>query len=366
MMSIPEDRIERIVRLDVPEGHEEGARLDVYLSRFLPNVSRTKVKRGIKAGRVTVNGAPADKPAQPVQAGDVLECRILKPPPLEVRPEPIPLDVVYEDDHLLVVNKSAGMVVHPAYGHRTGTLVHALLYHVGGAAVNVEAEDDEDDLDDEDVGLSTVNAVPSRAGDPSIRPGIVHRLDKDTSGLLVVAKHDVAHTHLAKQFQAHTIHRRYLAIVWGVPEPLAGTIATAIGRDPRDRKKMAVVPEGQGKAAVTHYATEEVHQHTALLRFRLETGRTHQIRVHAEHINHPILGDPTYGGQAIRYGPAVGSRKKFFDNLFAAMPRQALHAHTLGFVHPATGEEVRFSADPPEDLQYVLDRLRAVEGASSA
>ena len=358
-----EERIERIVRLDVPEGYREGARLDVYLSRFMPNVSRTKVQRGIKEGRVTVNGEPADKPAQPVQAGDVLECRVLRPPPLEVQPEPIPLDVVYEDDDLLVVHKPAGMVVHPAYGHRTGTLVHALLYHVGGAPLSVEAEDDEDDLDDDDVGLSTVNAVPSRPGDPSIRPGIVHRLDKDTSGLLVVAKHDVAHTHLAKQFEAHTIHRRYLALVWGIPDPAAGTIATAIGRDPRDRKRMAVVPVGHGKHAVTHFETQETHQHTALLQFRLETGRTHQIRVHAQHINHPILGDPTYGGQQIRYGPAVGSRKKFFDNLFAAMPRQALHAHTLGFIHPTTGEEVRFSADLPDDMQHVLDRLQAVEGS---
>lgn len=353
-------KVERIERLVVPEGYHEEARLDVYITRFLPNVSRNKVQQGIKAGDVTVDGRPVRKPSQPVQAGEVIEMRVMRPPPMEVTPEPIPLDIVYEDDALLVVNKAAGMVVHPAYGNRTGTLVHALLYHVGGGTFSLE---EEDEPEDEDVGLSTVNAAPSQPGDLSIRPGIVHRLDKDTSGLLVVAKNDAAHTHLAKQFQARTIQRRYLALVWGVPDPPSGTIDTWLARDLRDRKRMAVVAERKGKHALTHYETAEAFRHTALLRFRLETGRTHQIRVHAEHINHPILGDATYSGTHIRYGPTGGSRKTFFKNLFDGMPRQALHAHTLGFRHPESGEILHFTADLPEDMQYVLDRLREVEGA---
>ncbi|MDX1547836.1 MAG: RluA family pseudouridine synthase [Rhodothermales bacterium] len=363
-MSTPEEREETVVELHVPDGYREGARLDVYLAREMPNASRAKVQRGIKDGRVSVGGAVVTKPSHPVQAGDRIACRILRPPPVEVRPEPIPLDVVYEDDHLLVVNKPAGMVVHPAYGNRTGTLVNALLHHVGGSALRVEDEDEEPE--DEDVGLSTVNALPSRAADPSVRPGIVHRLDKDTSGLLVVAKDDVTHRGLARQFEERTIRRRYLALVWGVPQPPSGTVEAALGRDPRDRKKMAVVAAARGKHAVTHYETVEPMRHTALVRFRLETGRTHQIRVHAEHIGHPVLGDPTYGGRSLRRGPGTARRKAFFANLFEVLARQALHAHTLGFVHPRTGAALRFEAPMPEDMAHVLARLRAVEGRAGA
>lgn len=362
MSAAPEARVERVVTFEVPAGYQAGERLDAYLAAKLPNVSRNKVQRGIKDGRVSVNDAVVRKTSTPVQAGDRLVCRILGSPPMTVEPEAIPLDVVYEDDVLLVVNKAAGMVVHPAYGHRTGTLVHALLHHVGGGTLDLDGDAEEDDLDEDDVGLSTVGAVPSRDGDPAIRPGIVHRLDKDTSGLLVVAKTDAAHAFLAHQFQDHSIERRYQALVWGVPDPPAGTVATHLGRDPRDRKRMAVVGEGRGKHAVTHYETLEAHAHTALLRFRLETGRTHQIRVHARYLGHPVFGDPGYGGNRIRYGAVMGSRKAFVRNLFRALPRQALHAHTLGFVHPATREAVHFEAPLPADMQHVLDRLRAVEG----
>lgn len=365
-----EEPQETVVEIEVPEGYRAGQRLDVYLAEKLPNATRAKVQRGIKDGRVTVNGAVQTKVSAPVASGDRIACRLQRPPPIEARPEPIPLDVVYEDDDLLVVNKAAGMVVHPAYGNRTGTLVNALLHHVGGAAISFEP--DEDEPDDEDpstdagqaVGLSTATAAPAYAGDVTVRPGIVHRLDKDTSGLLVVAKHDAAHAHLARQFMDRTIHRRYLALVWGVPDPERGTVETFLGRDPRDRRRMAVVPEERGKHAVTHYALVEPMQYTALVRFRLETGRTHQIRVHAQHLGHPVLGDATYGGATIRTGPDVGKRRAFFRNLFDAMPRQALHAATLGFVHPATGEAMAFEAPIPEDMQHVLDRLRAVEGRS--
>ena len=348
--------------LDVPLGYEGGDRLDVYLAELVPEVSRTKVQRGIKRGLVQVNGQVVKKKAYAVEAGDRIEGQVPLPPPVKAEPEPIPLDVVYEDAELLVVNKPAGMVVHPAYGHRTGTLVNALLYHVGGSALYVE-EVGEEEFEDEEVGLSTVNAVPRRKGDPAVRPGIVHRLDKDTTGLLVVAKSDDAHVKLARQFQQHTVSRRYRALVWGTPDPPSGRVQAPIGRDPQDRKKMAVVPEGEGKQAVTHYDTVEPLGHTALVQFELETGRTHQIRVHAQHLHHPVLGDPTYGGQAIRYGTAGGKRRTFFHHLFEEMPRQALHAHTLGFIHPGTGERVHFEVGLPADMQHVLDRIREVEGA---
>jgi RluA family pseudouridine synthase len=196
-----------------------------------------------------------------------------------------------------------------------------------------------------------------------VRPGIVHRLDKGTSGLLVVAKHDRAHRKLAAQFKAHTIRREYWAILWGHPEPPSGQIEGAIGRDPHNRKRMAVVPESDGKHAVTHYEMIERQAHTALVQFELETGRTHQIRVHAQHINHPVLGDPKYGGQRVRYGTQGSKRRLFFERLFETMPRPALHARSLGFTHPQTGERVHFTADLPDDMQHVLDRLRDVEGA---
>lgn len=346
--------------LEVPPGYEEEGRLDVYITRFVENASRSKVQKSIKGGQVRVNRNVIKKPAHTVQAGDRIECTILRPPPVEVAPQPIPIDVVYEDEWLLVANKEAGMVVHPAYGHRDGTLVNAVLHHVGGSTVTVEDVEEEDE--DDDVALSTMNAAPPRPGNPAIRPGIVHRLDKDTSGLLVVAKDDVTHAGLAEQFMERTIRRRYLAIVWGAPDENAGTVDTCIGRDPRNRKRMAVVPEGEGKRAVTHFAVAERLAYTSVVEFRLETGRTHQIRVHAKHLGHPVLGDPVYGGQAIRYGAAGGKRKAFFQHLFEVMPRQALHAATLGFTHPRTGEEINLSSDLPEDMQHVLAELRRVEG----
>ena len=358
-MTAPGGTTEKI--FDVPVDYAADDRVDVYVTDRLPKASRTKVQRSIKAGDVMVNGAPTKK-SYPVEPGDVISVTLTPPPPIGAEPEDLPLDVVYEDADLLVVNKAAGMVVHPAYGHRSGTLVNALLYHVGGAAIEIEGAPEDEVLDDDEVGLSMAGALPARAGDPAVRPGIVHRLDKDTSGLLVVAKHDVAHRRLAAQFAERTTRRQYLALVWGVPQPPSGTVEGNIGRDPRNRKRMAVVPAGQGKEAATHYELLDRHAHTALLGFRLETGRTHQIRVHAQHLGHPVLGDLTYGGQTIRNGPNTKSRRAFFENLFLAMPRQALHAHTLGFAHPATGEAMDFTAPLPADMQHVLTRLRMVEG----
>ena len=351
------DKQETIVQLDVPAGYREGERLDLYVTRSIHNASRTKVQKGIKEGQVTVNGQVVKKGSFKVQPGNVIVCRIKRAPPIEARPEAIRLDIVYEDDYLIVVNKAAGMVVHPAYGNRTGTLVNALLHHVGAGVVSVEEV--EDDGENGDIQLSTVNARPNRPEDPSIRPGIVHRLDKYTSGLLVVAKDDVTHRELAEQFFHRTIQRQYLAIVWGAPDPPQGRIVAALGRDPRDRKRMAVVPDDRGKNAITLYETLTYFADTSLVSFRLETGRTHQIRVHAQYINRPVLGDIVYGGQTIRYGLKTSNRRAFYKNIFDILKRQALHAATLGFTHPLTKEDLFFRAPLPDDIQNVVERLSA-------
>jgi 23S rRNA pseudouridine1911/1915/1917 synthase len=345
----------RVVEVDVPGTYRAEPRIDKYLTRFYPRASRTKIQRSIKKGHVRVNGKAVQK-SYGVQPGDQIVFRLVRKPPMAAEAEPIPLDVVYEDEALLVVNKPAGMVVHPAPGHRSGTLVHALLHHVDGEAV--AADDDPDAASDEQVGLSMVNALPESPDHPVVRPGIVHRLDKGTSGLLVVAKRDRAHQPLAEQFKAHSVDRRYRALVWGHLDPPNGTIRGAIGRDPNHRQRMAVVPKADGKRAVTHYETVERHAHTSVVTFRLETGRTHQIRVHTRHRHHPIVGDPKYGGRSLRYGPQTGERQSLFDRLFDTMPHPALHAYRLGFTHPTSGETLHFEADPPEDWQGVLDQLR--------
>jgi 23S rRNA pseudouridine1911/1915/1917 synthase len=239
------------------------------------------------------------------------------------------LDIVHEDEHLLIVNKE-DMVVHPAFGNWTGTLVNGLLYHTGKNLSNAEKE--------------------------TLRPGIVHRLDKDTSGLLVVAKNEVTHQKLSRQFSVKVAERTYWAIVWGNP-PDKGTIEGNIGRSPRNRKIMTIL-DNAGKHAVTHFKTLERFDHLALVEIQLETGRTHQIRVHMQHAGYYVFGDQTYGGDSVRFGPNTGSRKAMFNNLFARLERQALHAKTLGFVHPATDEFVQYDSKLPEDFQFVLNTLR--------
>ena len=274
------DKIETIIEIDVPPGQEGGVRLDVYLTGKLANATRAKVQRGIKEGGVDVNGRTRTRPSWGVQPGDHIVCRVMKPPPIVVAPEAIPLDVVYEDDDLIVVNKPAGMVVHPAFGHRSGTLINALLHHVGAGPL---AAEDLDDESDDDVGLAMDDVGPRFEGDLTIRPGLVHRLDKDTTGLMVVAKSDVVAGALGKQFAERTIDREYVALLWGVPDPPEGRVETWLGRDPRNRKLIAVRPEGDGKWAATNYWLEEDLGYLSLVRFKLETGRTHQIRVHAAH-----------------------------------------------------------------------------------
>jgi 23S rRNA pseudouridine1911/1915/1917 synthase len=355
-------RRENLVKVVVPDSASGEVRIDKYLTRFYPEASRTKIQRAIQKGHIAVNDEAVQKSYR-VEPGDRILFRLIRKPPMQAEPEDIPIDIVYEDDDLLVVNKRAGMVVHPAPGHRSGTLVHALLHHVDGGSVSADEENPEST--DEDIGLSMVNALPESPDHPVVRPGIVHRLDKGTSGLLVVAKRDRAHGPLADQFRAHTVDRHYRAIVWGHFDPPNGTIEGAIGRDPNHRQRMAVVPEAKGKRAVTHYKTVERHSNTSVVDFWLETGRTHQIRVHSRHRNHPILGDPKYGGQAVRYGTQSTDRRAFFERMFEVLPHPALHAYRLGFDHPTTGETITFEADPPSDWIQVLERLRDEEDQHS-
>lgn len=347
-------REENVVEVTVPGSFEEETRVDKYLTRFYPEASRTKIQRSIGKGHIKVNGKDVQK-SYAVRPGDEICFRLIRKPPMQADPEPIPLDILYEDEDLLLVNKPAGMVVHPAPGHRSGTLVHALLHHVGGEAV--AADDDPAKAEAEHVGLSMVNALPASPDHPVVRPGIVHRLDKGTSGVLVVAKRDRPHRVLAEQFKEHTVERRYRALVWGHLSPPNGTIRGAIGRDPNHRQRMAVVGEREGKHAVTHYKTVKQHAHTSEVVFKLETGRTHQIRVHARHRNHPIVGDPKYGGQRVRYGTQSAARQSFFQEAFEAFPYPALHAYRLEFTHPTTKEAMDFKADPPDAWERLRQNL---------
>ena len=295
-------------------------RLDRALAEA-SGLSRERIKGLIAGGAVTVDGAAASSPSAKVRADSAFAIVLPPAEPLDVEAQDIPLSIVFEDGHLVVVDKPAGMVVHPAAGNQDGTLVNALLHHCRGQ-------------------LSGINGVA--------RPGIVHRIDKDTSGLLVVAKNDAAHEGLAAQFADHTIHRRYLAVCAGHPDPAQGTVDARIGRSDRDRKKMTVLPAdaSRGKHAVTHYEVKQRLRGCALVECRLETGRTHQIRVHLASIGHALLGDPVYGRIPKALRPLLAELR------FA---RQALHAAELGFLHPATGETVRFQAEMPADMRELID-----------
>ncbi len=303
---------------------DRAKRLDHYLvDHGLPR-SRTFVQRMIRDGQVRVNDQPT-KPSYKIRPGDRIEVQVMAPIPVEITPEPIPLDVLYEDSHLLVLMKPPGLVVHPAPGHFSGTLVNALLHHCHDLA-----------------------GIGGRE-----RPGIVHRLDKDTSGVMVVAKSDAAHRGLARQFKDHTIERVYLALVYGNVKPAGGRIDLAIGRDRVDRKRISDRTT-RPRAAVTQYQVLERFSAATLVAIRPHTGRTHQIRVHFASIRHPVLGDPVYGHRSGMTAEEMPVR------------RQMLHARTLGFVHPISCEAMRFDAPLPADMQSVLDHLRDSPGASAA
>lgn len=306
---------------------DEGRRLDVFVSETWPQLSRAQAKRLVDGGSVTVGGA-RKKPSFALRPGDEVAVILPEPEPSALVPEAIPLDIVYEDGYLLVVNKPAGMTVHPAAGARRGTLVHALLHH----------------CDD----LSGIGGV--------LRPGIVHRLDKGTSGLLVVAKTDAAHRELTGQIKSRLLKRIYRALVWGHPERDEGIVETAIGRHPTDRKKMAVVDSG-GKHAVTHYKVIARYRFLTLMELALETGRTHQVRVHMSHLGRPVFGDPDYGGRRKALNSLRGSLAKEGAELLKGIDRQALHAWKISLVHPVAGERMSFTAPLPEDIENVLGRI---------
>lgn len=319
-------------RLNVDPG-QTPMRVDKYMACHLEDTSRHRVQNAIKSGYVRVNDKVA-KANVIVRPGDVI--RFVMPYErhgFEVLPENIPLNIVYEDDDFLIVNKPAGMVVHPGHGHFDGTLINALAYHLG-ISQGPDAEDD--------------------------RMGIlVHRIDMDTSGLLVVAKNDEAQLNLAQQFFVHSIERKYVAVVWGNIKEDEGTIVGNIGRDPNDRLKFRVYQEeDKGKHAVTHYKVLERFGFVTVVECRLETGRTHQIRVHMAHIGHPLFNDSRYGGAEIRKGTIYAKYKQFIQNCFEICPRQALHAKTLGFVHPRTGKPVSFDSPLPEDMTALLEKWR--------
>ncbi|MDE7369589.1 MAG: RluA family pseudouridine synthase [Muribaculaceae bacterium] len=316
----------------VAEKGQALLRVDKFLVSHMQKSSRNRIQQAAEAGCILVNGKPV-KSNYRVKPNDVVTIVMDRPRyECEIIAEDIPLDIVYEDDHLLVVNKPPGLVVHPGHGNYHGTLVNALAYHFR-------------------------NDSRFDVSDP--RMGLVHRIDKDTSGLLVVAKTPDAKTHLGKQFFNKTTKREYVAVVWGCPDPAAGRIEGNIGRSLRDRLQMAVFPDGDmGKHAVTHYETIEQLGYVSVVKCVLETGRTHQIRVHMKHIGHPLLNDARYGGDKILRGNTSSSYARFVENCFAICPRQALHARTLGFVHPATGKEMFFESPVPEDMTAMIEKWR--------
>jgi 23S rRNA pseudouridine1911/1915/1917 synthase len=305
-----------------------GERIDAFLSGHIPELSRSRIQKSIRSGELSADGVPVVKPSRRVHHGERVELVFVPPRPLDLEPAHIPLDILYEDDGLIVLNKPAGMVVHPSPGHEKGTLVHALLAHCRN--------------------LSGIGGV--------LRPGIVHRLDAGTTGLLVAAKSDEVHIALSRQLMERRVERMYRAIVWGKMKHDAGTIDLPIGRSPRDRKKMAVVSE-QGREAVTAYYVLDTFGPFQYITLKLGTGRTHQIRVHLSHVGNPILGDPVYGGRKVRRGTLSKGEIELAERTLSLIERQALHAGELSFVHPASGERMRFEAPLPRDMQSVLDLL---------
>jgi 23S rRNA pseudouridine1911/1915/1917 synthase len=325
----PEEELFEHYRFDVPKG-QAFLRIDKYLMLMVPNATRNKIQNAATNGDIYVNDIPV-KSNYKVKPFDVIRI-LLAHPPFENRvdPEDIPLDIVYEDDALLLINKPPNFVVHPGHGNYTGTLVNALAFHFKNLPLN-----------------------------SSERPGLVHRIDKDTSGLLVVAKTEAAMTHLAKQFEDKTSEREYIALVWGNVKEDEGTIIGNIARHVKDRMQMAVFADPEiGKHAVTHYKVLERFGYVTLISCKLETGRTHQIRVHLKHIGHTLFNDERYGGNLILKGTTFTKYKQFIDNCFKTLPRQALHAKTLGFVHPNTGEMMRFDTEIPKDMNDCIEKWR--------
>lgn len=323
-------------------------RVDKFLVDRIVGTSRNRIQRAADGGCILVNGK-AEKVSYKVKPGDVVQVMMDRPRhSTEIVPEDIPLDIVYEDDDLLVVNKPAGMVVHPGHGNYTGTLVNALAFHLAKQGISFDMQAEETEAEEE------------QEGSFQQRCGLVHRIDKETSGLLVIAKTEDAGTSLSRQFFHKTTRRLYTALVWGHVDADEGTIEGNIGRNKRDRILMDFYPAGsdEGKPAVTHYRVLERLGYVTLVECKLETGRTHQIRVHMKHIGHTLFNDKTYGGDHILKGTTFSRYTQFVNNCFALCPRQALHARTLGFKHPRTGEEMDFEAPLPPDMQQLVGKWR--------
>ncbi len=314
----------------VADPRQSLVRIDKFLMDRLPNVTRTKIQSGIHGGFVRVNEKEI-KPNYKVHPDDIITVSLPTPPRgTDVKPENIPLDIVFEDEYLLVINKPAGMVVHPAYQNWSGTVVNALAYH-----------------------FSQLPHLPGNEG----RPGLVHRIDKDTSGLLVIARSEAVLTALARQFFDHTIERTYWLLVWGVPDPPEGTIEVNVGRSPKDRRVTVAFGQAEmGRKAVTHFKVLKPLRYVSLLECKLETGRTHQIRAHMKHLGHPVFNDALYGGNKIMKGTLFSKYKSFVENCFKLIPRQALHAKTLGFVHPVSRKHLQFDSCLPDDFESALKK----------
>lgn len=307
------------------DDEKSGGRLDRFLADSCPDISRSRIKSLLLEQAVQLNGQMISNPSYRVKPGDAIEMLVPEAEELDVQPQKMDLNIVFEDDHLIVIDKPAGLVVHPAPGNYDNTLVNGLMYHCGDS-------------------LSGIGGVK--------RPGIVHRIDKDTSGLIVVAKSDAAHAGLSKLFEKHDIDRLYAAVVWGTPNPPEGLLDGNIGRHPKQRKKMTVVGPDSGKKAKTHYTTKKRMALVAsIIECRLETGRTHQIRVHMTSMGHPLVGDQTYGGPT---KSRLSRLSKSVQDYTRQFPRQALHAKVLGFIHPVTKEELRFESELPEDMKNLI------------
>ncbi|MFA7331598.1 MAG: RluA family pseudouridine synthase [Candidatus Delongbacteria bacterium] len=322
----PDETTVEEIRLTIG-ANQSLERVDLWLARQIRFVSRTFIQHIIEEGMVLADGQPVAKPSQRIGPGDELLVRVPRRPRPQILAEDIPLSVVHEDEHLMVIDKPTGMVVHPARGNFSGTLVNALMSY----------------LDD----------LPEEAGE-EFRPGIVHRLDRDTTGLMVIGKTPEAVRELSRMFHDREIHRIYRALVWGSPRQLQGTVTTGIGRDPRDRLKMAVLAEPLGRHAVTHYKTTARFDFLSLLELKLETGRTHQIRVHLLHLGHPVFGDADYGGRDPRRAGFTGDRQSRAHRYLDLIQRQALHSWRMGFRHPIGGQELEFEAPLPPDMAAVL------------
>lgn len=316
-------------RIKVDPG-QQALRIDKFLFERIPNASRSKIQGAVKLGFVLVNEQQV-KPNYKIRPNDEIVISLPEPPrDNEVVPEDIPLNIIYEDNHLLIVNKPAGMVVHPAFQNWSGTLVNALAYH-----------------------FTQLPEMPNNDG----RPGLVHRIDKDTSGLLVIAKTETAMSGLAKQFFDHSIERTYWGLIWGELKEQKGTINVHVGRSLKDRRLTVAFPDGDfGRHAITHYEVMKELRYISLVKCNLETGRTHQIRAHMKYIGHPLFGDTTYGGNRVLKGTQFSKYKTFVENCFKIMPRQALHAKSLGFIHPITKKHMQFDSELPQDFLEVLEK----------